>query len=138
MSDANNTHTPTPWVVRVYDYPITSGLSAGAHYRKVDIYPTHLPPDETFDLTESLTEADARFIVDAVNERDSLKARVEGLERETKAAAELLTVAGLKEHVAKAVLAEREACAKLAFDLLEHGDISLDDAVKAIRERGGQ
>lgn len=70
-------HTQTPWVVKVYDYPITSGLSAGTQHYSVDIYPTHLPDDETFGITDNLTAADAEFIVMAVNEHDMLKQSLE-------------------------------------------------------------
>ena len=80
----NLKHTQLPWVVKVYDYPITSGMDAGKQYYRVSIYPTHLPPDETFDLTDGLTAADAELIVAAVNEHAALKARVAELEADLK------------------------------------------------------
>ena len=50
----------------------------------------------------------------------------------------VLCTACVKARISAAVAEEREQIAKYVFATMEHGQVSLDDGVAAIRSRGSQ
>jgi hypothetical protein len=97
-----STHTKGPWKFVEYDYPLTTG----GRYQQRCVYPTHLPGDETFDLLENPSAADARLMAAAPELAEQLQLAVETIEQ--------LAPKGLPRGVVDVVLAGHRAALEKA------------------------